>query len=395
MRSQPASRAASAWARHRGWIGREVLAPFFLTRLSLVIISLIAQTLPRHEDYPFVEAAQRGWQFSPQLLLDAWVRWDAGWYLNIITRGYQTIGPFEGVQSNLHFLPLYPYLVKALLAVAPPLASTRDGVLSASLLVSNGMLLFALALLRQFVIERTGDGALARRSIWALLLFPTGFFLSAVYTESTYLCVTLAAWLLAGRRQWAGVFVFGALAGMARPVGVLMALPLSLDYLASIRWRWRAIGPGALAALGPVMGLLIFLVAQYPVTNNLLLPLNSEAFGIRFTWPWETWLAPRQPAPVWGVVAQIGVVVMAAACLRTWRVFRSPALTAQATLNAFASILTGSVTSYLRYALVAFPATVALAGIPARRAVLVGGAVLMAILQLLMFLDWCRFGTIL
>ncbi len=388
-------RPGSLWERHRGWIGRDVLLPFFVTRLVLIFTGLASQALQRDTNYPIKSAVDRGWQFSPQLLLDMWARWDSGWYVSIVTRGYSLSGPLEGVQSNLHFFPLYPYLVKAVLAIVRLFAPGPEGVLAAGLVVSNGMLLIALALLRQLVIERVGDGALARRSVWALLLFPTGFFLSAVYTESTFLCVTLAAWLLAGRRQWAGVFVFGALAGMARPVGVLMALPLGLDYLASIRWRWRAIGLGALAALGPAVGLLIFLVAQYPVTNNLLLPLSSEAWGIRFTLPWETWLAPRQPTSVWGVVAQIGVVVMAAACLRSWRVFRSPALTAQATLTAFASILTGSMTSYTRYALVAFPATITLAALPARRAVLIGGAFFMAALQLLMFADWCRFGPVL
>ena len=393
MLSRPTDRLKAGWARHRGWLLRDILAPFALTRLALIITGVAAQALPRDTAYPLAVAVQRGWQFVPDRLLDMWARWDSGWYIDIIARGYRVGGPLETVQSSLHFWPLYPFLAKAVLIVAP--AATRGAALAAGLLVSNAMLLIALALLRQLVIEQTGDNGLARRSIWALLLFPTGFFLSAVYTESTYLCVLLAAWLMATRRRWAWAALFGALTALSRPPGVLLALPLALEYLSSIDWRPRRVRWGILAAAGPLLGLAIFLVLQMPISGDFLGPLKRSAFTLTFTWPWTTWLQPAgAPAGFVDVERFTALVMLVLLVFGIWR-FRSVSLGVIAAFGTLAGLLSGSIIGYSRYASVTFPSTMAMAVLWKRRWLGIALGVVMAIAQLALFAAYTQFYPVL
>ena len=85
-----------------------------------------------------------------------------------------------------------------------------------------------------------------------LSIFPTTLFLFAVYSESLYLLLTVAAFLLAvrGRWGWAGVVV--GLAALTRVSGVIL-----LPALAVLAWR-SADRKGALLRLAislPVMAL--------------------------------------------------------------------------------------------------------------------------------------------
>jgi Gpi18-like mannosyltransferase len=386
-------RLAQAWASHGAWILGDVLGPFALTRLALIVTGLAAQAIPRDPTYPLAVAVQRGWQFSPVRLLDMWARWDSGWYIDIITRGYRATGPLDAVQTNLNFFPLYPYLVKALLIFAP--APTREMILAAGLCVSNIMLLLALALLRQLVIERTNDAALARRSIWALLLFPTGFFLSAFYTESTYLCFLLAAWLMATRRRWVWAAALGALTALSRPPGVLLALPLALEYLASINWQLKRVRWGILVAGGPVLGLALFLALQIPLSGDFIGPLRKTAWNQSFAWPWVSWLRPTEYADGWVTVDRLCVLAMLGVLPLIASRFKSPALLAQAVLAAFAGLFGGMLTSYTRYAAVIFPATMAIADMWKRPWVGIIIGVLMAIVQLALFAAYSQFYPVL
>ena len=104
-------------------------------------------------------------------------------------------------------------------------------------------------------LQLTGEQT-ANRSVFYLSIFPTTLFLFAVYSESLYLLLTVAAFLLAvrGRWGWAGVVV--GLAALTRVSGVIL-----LPALAILAWRSAdrkagaapardlPAGDGALAAL--------------------------------------------------------------------------------------------------------------------------------------------------
>ena len=144
---------------------------------------------------------------------DVWARWDAVHFLRIAEHGYST--------AEAAFYPLYPGLVAGL-----GRAFGSHFVL-AGIVISLLFTLGAFVLLERVAEERLGaDGA--RRAVLYLALFPTALFLQAVYSESLFLFLTLAAFVLAERARigWAGVVV--GLAILTRPAGLALVPPLVL-----------------------------------------------------------------------------------------------------------------------------------------------------------------------
>jgi hypothetical protein len=89
----------------------------------------------------------------------------------------------------------------------------------------------AFVLLHELARTLVGAGA-ARRTLLYLAVFPTSFFLGAVYSESLYLLLTVAAFLAAMRGRFATAGVAAGLAVLTRPTGVML-----LPALALIGWR--------------------------------------------------------------------------------------------------------------------------------------------------------------
>src|ERR671928_98277 len=70
----------------------------------------------------------------------------------------------------------------------------------------------------------------------ALAFFPTAFFLNAVYTEALFLALTAGSyWAVRVRRNLLVAGLLGALAAATRNVGVILLVPLSLEWLRNRR----------------------------------------------------------------------------------------------------------------------------------------------------------------
>lgn len=153
----------------------------------------------------------------PQGFVDAWNRWDAGWYRQIASRGY-SYSP--GKQSTVAFFPAYPLIVRGLAAVM------RVGLAGIVVTIASGATALALfaAWTRRFLDPRTSLFAVA-----LLLVYPYSFYLyGAVYSDAFFLAAALAAFLLLETRHPLLSGLCGALAGAARPVGVALVIALAL-----------------------------------------------------------------------------------------------------------------------------------------------------------------------
>jgi hypothetical protein len=153
---------------------------------------------------------------------DVWARWDSVWFLRIAEHGYDAA---SGAASA--FYPLYPATVGVL-----GRAFFGHYVL-AGIVVSLAAALGSFLLLHRLAEERLGaDGA--RRAVLYLAVFPFALFLQAVYSESLYLLLTLAAFVLAERRRFLAAGTLAGLALLTRPVGVALLPALGL-----LAWRER------------------------------------------------------------------------------------------------------------------------------------------------------------
>jgi hypothetical protein len=102
------------------------------------------------------------------------------------------------------------------------------------------------------------DGVI--RTVFYMLVFPTGFFLAQIYTEGLF--IGLAFWALALMKRkklvWAGILT--VFASWTRAHGAALALPMLIAWLTMIdwkkpfrdqfSWKWAALGLTVLMPLG-------------------------------------------------------------------------------------------------------------------------------------------------
>jgi hypothetical protein len=196
------------------------LEVFFWTRAAIWAATLLAYLVleaqyaqPLHTGGAVDVQHDAGWG------IDVWGRWDSGWFLGIADHGYSDPG------HSTAFFPAYPLLIKI---VGAPLLG-HD--LLAGVLISLVTSAAAFVLLYQLGREAVGEDS-SRRAVLYLALFPTTLFLIAVYSESLYLLLSIAAFLFGVRRQWARAGVAVGLAALTRVAGVML-----LPALAVLAWR--------------------------------------------------------------------------------------------------------------------------------------------------------------
>jgi hypothetical protein len=175
------------------------------------------------------------WITLPQLdnsgiaypLVGVWQHWDACWYSKIAYHGYEA-----GVPSTT-FFPLLPLLMTVGAKVLAGDVSLAGLVVNAIALVVG---LFGL----QRLVTMDFDRGTADRSVLYVAVFPVAFFFFAPFTEALFLAG--AVWAVVGARRGNWLLVAGAafVAGLARPIGLVLLLPLGWEALMALRAHWQA-----------------------------------------------------------------------------------------------------------------------------------------------------------
>jgi len=174
-------------------------------------------------------------------------RWDSNWYLLIAHYGYHpALGAYTVSRSA--FFPLYPLGIGLVSGLGvPPVAA---GVLLSVCALAGA--LYGLHRLTTLELGPRAGADAARFAVYALAFAPMAFFLSAVYSESLYLVLSIGLFWSAREGRWGYVGLLGALASATRSTGVVLLVPALILYLYGPR-RDRApdhAGPGR-ARLAP------------------------------------------------------------------------------------------------------------------------------------------------
>lgn len=243
------------------------------------------------------DIAQNGWTTFPPLedqgllfpLVGVWQHWDACWYAKIATFGYE-----PGVSSTA-FFPLFPLLMGAL-------GRVLGGHMALAGIVINAVA-FVVALTGLWrLIRRDLGPEIADRTVLYVAVFPVAFFLFAPFTESIFLACAVWSILGARERRWGVVAAAGLLAGLTRPQGLLLLLPLGWE-------AWRALRDGRtwgpLAALTPTIGFAVFYGYTVLVVGRSTFEAQLLWGGTGLTWP------PDVLAQAIGRVGERGDVVTA------------------------------------------------------------------------------------
>jgi hypothetical protein len=271
---------ASARRWKAGVIGRPAIADallaFWLTRPAVVAVGLLGTvTLGLAAGAPAFASR------NPLGALPA--RWDAQWYAGIAADGYQWRHSFDP-QQNLAFFPAYPLLVRA---AGVATGAFRTGVPPERRLARLTWCGLAISLASFFwgawyfarLAREMLDPARARTALLLLSAYPFAVFFSAAYTESLFLLAALGTWFHFRRGDSLRASAWGLLAGLARPNGCFLSIPLGL---LSIGMR-DAPGPSGVTPRQPAVVRLA--VAAMPGIGMLAFTVYlQQVTGIWFAW---------------------------------------------------------------------------------------------------------------
>jgi len=271
--------------------GRQRLIGIIGTRLAILILGGLAVTIVGTIPAPTAEAL---WRVSSNELVNLQARWDTDFYHQIATVGYRW-DPSVFLHQNVVFFPLYPLLMRwggALLGGHPLLAGT---------VVSLAAFAGAISLLYRLAVLELGE-----EKAWPVILlvstYPFALFYSVVYTESLFLFLTVGAFYAMRRRYLLLAALAGFAAGLTRPNGFWLALPLvwmatttpsnpSHDDAGSRSGGRQGRDVAAIiVALAPLAGVAIFSAYLYVRFGDALAWMHGQA-------AWGVPLLGRGPAP--------------------------------------------------------------------------------------------------
>jgi hypothetical protein len=195
--------------------------PFLHPDLALIHSNALTENLP----------SPHGLHYA---LLGIWERFDTLWFLRIAEHGYDR--PMAVI-----FYPLYPTAIR--------LASWFMPAIVAALMVSTvAAFFFFWGLLRLADSSLTGAGRV--HMLLLVAVWPASFALFAGYAESLTIALIVWAVIFARAGRWWQAALCGFLAGLGRPSGVLVAVPLCILALGSRRVSALAASLTPLGLLG-------------------------------------------------------------------------------------------------------------------------------------------------
>jgi Mannosyltransferase (PIG-V) len=276
------------------WFVPDVLLPVVVTRLALILVALLGfRFLPLPVTFqPAWEIGADGLRHqivapvtpSSHPLINIWSRWDSTWYVDIAKSGYS----YEaGKPSNVAFFPLYPFLIRATQTILS-LPASDYWLLLVGMGLSNLFLIVGLSYLIILLRLDFHDRVVSRACLY-MLTFPTTLFLSSVYAESLFLCLTVAAFYYARRNRWVLACSLAALGTLCRAQGIIVILPLLIEYLNQRNFRFREIDWKALdLALIPIP-LAVFASYLHQRFASWSIMFDAQQHWQReLIWPWHT-----------------------------------------------------------------------------------------------------------
>ena len=157
-------------------------------------------------------------------LVNLQARWDANWYLGIVTEGYHFVPNQPGLQQSIAFFPAYPMLVRG---VGRILGGRLTSYIGAGMMVSFAAFFGALAYLYALARD-TLDEDEARFALWALATYPFALFFGAIYVEPLMLLGMTATFYHFTHARFGRAALWGLLVGLTKTNGFLLSIPLAM-----------------------------------------------------------------------------------------------------------------------------------------------------------------------
>ncbi len=249
-----------------------IVALYGVSRLLLMIVAMmtIAAIDPTVPD-----------RLGPALA-QVWCRWDCGWYLAIAEHGYSIESDArQPGATRMAFFPLWPLLIRTVSDL------TGMGLLGTGIALANLAFLAALAYVHRYALMLGYSRSTAMLSVALLCFIPQGFVFSAVYTESLFLLLLVAAMFHMHRGQYLRAGIAAALISAVRSNGVVLLVFLLAvivrrhgPVLLAMPWRRPQVFIPVLLA---PLGLFAYWAYSFHLTGDAFAQASSIAHG----WGWR------------------------------------------------------------------------------------------------------------
>jgi Gpi18-like mannosyltransferase len=261
---------------------------FVLSRFTIILVSYIGIVLLPLSGQVSPSNCTSPFHFNPCFL--AWYHWDAMAYADLAYKGYS-------FTPEVAFFPLWPLLIHfggLLLGGLIPVSYYIAG-----LLLANICFYFALVLLYCLLCEDF-EASIAKKALFYLAFYPYALFFFVGYTESFFLLLSVAIFLLLRRGKtldWWFAGGIGFLASLTRSTGVLLCIPFLILYIRHFwvsekrdqsRWLQK------INALVPIilfpLGIVVYMIYLGYTKGNPFIFQSAEAtyFHRHFEWIWMT-----------------------------------------------------------------------------------------------------------
>ena len=346
---------------------------FLLSRIALILIGVM--TLATLGD-------------GVGRIVDLGCRWDCGWYLPIAQQGYTMDDSVGSPGATTYaFFRMLPLLMRAVATM------TGLGLLESGLLVTNLCFIATLGYLYRYVLLVGCSRSAAMLAVALLCIAPQSFVFSAVYTESVFLLLMVAAMFHLRREQYVRAGIAAAMLSATRANGVFFILFALVWSIQQFGWRsvlrpWQQAEAYIPILLAP-LGLFAWWGYCYSTTGDAFAQVSSVGHG----WGWVGsffvenvwWYLQATPESVFWTISSLCLFVASFLLLRM-------RLYAEFVFCLAIFVLTwsgGVANSMLRYTMILFPVWIAIARhIDGRAAWTAGVIAILAMFNGFLMVEW-------
>jgi hypothetical protein len=286
------------------------------------------------------------------IFMNQFYHWDSLHYMNIVANGYVNLGENR---VNIVFFPLYPFLTKLITF------NSSFTNLSALLISNVSSIIAAIYLFKLTKLDFNTN--IAQRAVLYLCIFPTAFFLSAIYPEGLFIALTIGSFYYARTDRWPLAGSLSLFAAITRIGGLVMFPTLLIEYLHKKQWNPRKIDLTILWTSLALIGFLIYLNINNQVMGNPFSFMEiqriywHQTFNpiLGFQDAWHRSIVGSFPQNVYGsvqIVFAVTSLIAVVSCF--WLRFRS-SYKIYMLLTWLVCISTSSWNSIPRYILAMFP----------------------------------------
>lgn len=244
-----------------------IISIFLIWRVLLTIFSIIArEVVPLGYKDKFLGGGLQNYSLAPEIF--GWANFDGEHFLSIAIFGY------KGLEQA--FFPVYPKLISIINIFGfVDLPTVLLISLLIGIFISNLSLILALIFLWELV-RIDFSSKIAYWTVSLVLIFPTSFYFTAVYSESLFLLFSVASFFYFKKQKYILAGILGGFSSATRLFGVLLLPAILIETIRGKRSISRFIGL-MLIPLGLVFYMLyLWITVNDPIAFYTLQKLVGE-----------------------------------------------------------------------------------------------------------------------